>query len=88
MEYSIDLSPHASQFLNKLDASSLQRITTKLDWYSEHFEECPPEPLTGKLKGLYRFRIGDYRIVYSLDRVNKQIIVLSVGHRSEIYRPK
>ena len=39
MEYSIDLSHHASQFLNKLDASSLQRITTKLDWYSEHFEK-------------------------------------------------
>lgn len=88
MEYSLDLSPRASQYLDKLDAPSLQRITAKLDWYARHFEEYPPDPLSGKLKGLYRFRIGDYRIVYSLDRANKQIIVLSVGHRSDIYRPK
>lgn len=41
-----------------------------------------------KLKGadsLYRFRIQDYRVIYSLDRERIRIIVIKVGHRKEVY---
>jgi len=46
------------------------------------------KPLKGIFKGLYRYRYGDYRVVYALDRADKKIIVLHIRHRSEAYRKR
>jgi mRNA interferase RelE/StbE len=43
-------------------------------------------PLKGIFKGLFRYRYGDYRIVYAIDMAEKKIIVLHVKHRKEAYR--
>ncbi|MFO0774721.1 MAG: type II toxin-antitoxin system RelE/ParE family toxin [Nitrospiraceae bacterium] len=51
------------------------------------FESNPlrhAEPLKQSDLGSYRFRIGDYRVVFDLDHDN--IVILRVGHRREIYR--
>lgn len=37
-------------------------------------------------KELYRFRQGDYRIIYSVDDGKKSIIITKIGHRREVYR--
>jgi mRNA interferase RelE/StbE len=42
------------------------------------------QKLTNPEFGTYRFRIGDYRVIFDL--VEEQLIVLRVGHRSDIYR--
>ena len=34
----------------------------------------------------YRIRIGDYRVVYAIDKENKTILIIKIGHRREIYR--
>lgn len=34
----------------------------------------------------YRIRIGDYRVVYTIDKVSKTVIITKVGHRKEVYR--
>lgn len=44
--------------------------------------------LTGSLSGLWRYRVGDYRLVCSIDNQNILITVLRVGHRSTVYRKK
>ena len=36
--------------------------------------------------GQYRFRIGDYRIIFDLDPNTEEVIVLAVGHRKDVYR--
>ena len=41
--------------------------------------------LAGRLRGLLRLRVGDYRALYTLDRENRRIIVRAVGHRSDVY---
>tara|TARA_B110000503_G_scaffold97360_1_gene146183 strand:+ start:3228 stop:3482 length:255 start_codon:yes stop_codon:yes gene_type:complete len=53
-----------------------------------HLSQSPKElgrPLTGNHKGLYRYRYGDYRILYEIDTENNLIIINRVGHRSSIY---
>jgi len=47
--------------------------------------EYHPEPLKGRLRGLYKLREGDYRIVYEILRRERVIIVHLIGHRREIY---
>ncbi|MBI5814347.1 MAG: type II toxin-antitoxin system RelE/ParE family toxin [Nitrospinae bacterium] len=44
------------------------------------------KPLTGDKKGLWRYRIGDYRAVCAIDQVRQMVIVYRIGHRKEIYR--
>lgn len=40
---------------------------------------------TGKLKGYYRYRIGDYRIIDQIEQTTIQVIVIKIAHRSKIY---
>ena len=43
-------------------------------------------PLTGDLKGLWRYRVGDYRIIATIEEQRFVVLVVSVGHRREVYR--
>jgi mRNA interferase RelE/StbE len=42
------------------------------------------EPLTGEFAGLFRLRVGDYRVIYA--RTTDGYLVLRIGHRKEVYR--
>ena len=44
------------------------------------------KPLTGDLSGLWRYRIGDYRLICTLNDNRLIILALSIGHRRDIYR--
>jgi mRNA interferase RelE/StbE len=46
------------------------------------------KPLKGIFKGLYRYRHGDYRVIFALDRADKKVIILHIRHRSEAYRER
>ncbi len=53
---------------------------------------APPEDpatiaksLKGGLKGLYRFRVGDYRIICDIQRDRVVVLVLDAGHRKDVY---
>jgi len=41
--------------------------------------------LKGEFSGLYRFRFGDYRIIYEIDFFKKHIYILRVSHRKDVY---
>lgn len=66
-----------------LDAGVKQRIGKMLLRY-EHDPLKYAESLKQSELGTYRFRIGDYRVVFDLE--GDEIVVLRIGHRREIYR--
>jgi mRNA interferase RelE/StbE len=41
--------------------------------------------LRGNLSGFYRFRVGDYRVVYEVDEKIKQVRITNIAHRSDVY---
>jgi len=45
-------------------------------------------PLRNNLKGLFKLRIGDYRIIYSISKKIVTVHVIKIGHRKEVYKPK
>ena len=51
-------------------------------------EENPRPSGIKKLQGQdsFRLRVGDYRVLYSIDDKDKQVFILGVGHRREVYR--
>jgi len=44
------------------------------------------EKLYGKLKDYYKFRVGDYRIVYRFDQKEKIVYVVKIEHRQGVYK--
>ena len=46
------------------------------------------KPLKLGLEGLHSARRGDYRVIYRIDGPQRQIIVVAIEHRSDVYRPR
>lgn len=44
------------------------------------------KPLRGEKKGLWRYRVGDYRLICDIRDADRTVVVLAVGHRKHIYR--
>lgn len=69
--------------LDAIDFSIAQKIVAKVSWLSEHYANIIPELLHYDLKGVYKLRVGDYRVLYKIS--DKVIIIKMVDHRSRIY---
>ena len=72
--------------LKKLDKIISQRIIDKIHWLADNFESTIPEILTANLKGMYKLRVGDWRIIYTVNQKAKKITIHMIGHRREIYK--
>jgi mRNA interferase RelE/StbE len=79
----IEWTERATKDLEKLDRPVVRRILRRLTWLSKNFQSIVPEPLSGQLRGTFKFRIGDWRAVYTLER--KTIVIQFIGHRNKIY---
>ena len=89
MKYELKWSIDAVKDLSELDRAVADRITKKTLWFCQQSSPWHhAEPLTGTYKGIHRFRVGDYRILFEIDhRGQLQILmVLRVKHRREVYR--
>ncbi len=76
----------ATRELGRLDKPVGRRIVERINWLAANLDDIQPEALTGDLSGLYRLRMGDYRILYEILHDEQTIVIHEVGHRREIYR--
>ena len=76
----------AIEDLKKLDKSVSRRIINKVKNYLIKNPKKLGKSLKGQFKGLLRYRVGDYRIIFVLDYETKKLIILAVNHRKNIYR--
>lgn len=85
--YRVELSRRAAKELRKLDRPVQARILAALALL-----RADPRPTTVKAlsghPGLLRVRVGDYRIVYTVEDGRLLVLVLAVGHRSSIYEQR
>ena len=86
MAYVVEFSPAARRQLRKLDPPVVKRILRRI----ERLEKQPRPKIAKRLQGsaepLYRVREGDYRIVYTIEDDKLMVLVIRIGHRSEVYR--
>lgn len=83
-EYSIAFARSARRELEVLDSSVLSRILPKIESLSLHPRPHGSRKLTGE-KYLWRIRIGDYRVIYSILDKERRIDITAVRHRREAY---
>jgi len=78
----------AEQELRRLDPGAVRQVTTRLRWLAEHPAEVKHQALTGTLRGQYKLRAGDYRVLYEVRSEERLIIVHTIGDRRDIYRKR
>lgn len=74
--------------MERLDKAIATRVVRRMRWLAENLDSIKPEPLKGRLRGLYKVREGDYRIAYEILQGERVIIVHLIGHRRDIYKLK
>lgn len=89
MAYRVTVLPSAEADLEKLDPLVRRRILGRIVWLGENGSQTIHHQLVGmpdELAGLCRLRVGDYRVLYWLDRPQETLKVYRIQHRSEVYR--
>ncbi len=86
MRNSVFLSRRTENFLAGLrDAKLYSRLRAAIDDLRENARPSGCVKLAGE-PDLYRIRVRDYRIIYQVNDPKLTVLVLSIGHRREIYR--
>lgn len=87
MKYKVEFTQRAVKELKKLDRHTGALI---VGWIRKNLEGCDNprlhgKGLTGNKSGQWRYRVGDYRLLAQIQEDKIVILILSVGHRREIY---
>ena len=88
MSYHVEFTKGELKDIKKLDKATASLI---LGWIRKNLEGCEDprvhgKGLTANRSGQWRYRVGDYRILAQIEDGKLIILMLTVGHRSEVYR--
>lgn len=87
IKFRVEWSNRAQKQMRKFDKSISEML---LRWVHKNLDGCTNprqhgKALTANLAGQWRYRVGDYRLIAEIHETEIVILILSVGHRKEIY---
>lgn len=84
MSYRVELRPAAERALRKIDPRDQRRLQGAIALLAAD----PRPPAARRLVGrpAWRLGVGDFRIIYTIDDDVLLIVVVTVGHRRDVYR--
>ena len=83
MNYRIAFKKSVSRDLKKIDKEQAKRILDKIEAELPQKTETLPT-LTGKFSGLRKFRVGEFRVIFSI--IGDTALILRIRHRKEVYK--
>ncbi|NEX11198.1 MAG: type II toxin-antitoxin system mRNA interferase toxin, RelE/StbE family [Prosthecochloris sp.] len=86
MVWTIEFAATAEKELPKLDKSTAKRILKFLKERVATDPRSSGKALRGDHAGLWRYRIGDYRVICEIRDQTVSVLVVRIGHRKEVYR--
>lgn len=88
MAWTIEYTEPAEKTLSKLDRTVARRIVAFLDQRIAVTDDprSQGQALSGALRGQWRYRVGDYRIICRIEDQRLVVLVIDIGHRGDVYR--
>jgi mRNA interferase RelE/StbE len=83
--WEIQFTDKSRKLFKKLDSTIQRRISYHLETKVAKSPRLHGEMLTGDKAGLWRYRVGDYRIIAMLHEDKLLVLVIRVGHRKDVY---
>ena len=85
--FEVQFTNKAEEHYNSLDTNMTRRINKAVDRLTQNpFFGPNIVKLKGSFTRRYRYRVGDYRIIYEVDTLNNECIILSISTRGKSYR--
>jgi mRNA interferase RelE/StbE len=86
--YDVLLHPDAQKVYIDADKALAKKIARCLQQLTQTPRSHPNiKALKGDFAGYYRYRIGDYRVIYSVDDQLSRVFVVAIAHRGQVYEP-
>ncbi|MFH1371126.1 MAG: type II toxin-antitoxin system RelE/ParE family toxin [Planctomycetota bacterium] len=82
--YTVRVDRLAEKFIAEQNKKLRRRLFSEIQSLAANPRPAGARPITGR-KGLYRVRVGNFRIVYLVKDEELLVLVVRVGHRKEIY---
>ena len=82
----VEFTPTGERDLIKLDKQVRQQAVDRIEWLAENIETLTPIPLHAEFRGLFKLRVGDWRVAYTFDPSKKNIKIRMIDHRNKIYK--
>jgi mRNA interferase RelE/StbE len=86
VSYRVEIKPSARKDLMRLPLDAQERIGDAFDALAHEQRPRASRKLRGRLSGMLRVRVGDYRASYTVDDRASLITVWRIGHRSTFYK--
>jgi len=88
MAWEIEYTETAKNQLGKLDRPVARRVLDYMDQRIAPLEDAcsTGKALTGALGGLWRYRVGDVRVICEIQKGVLRVLVVEIGHWREVYR--
>ena len=83
--FKIELKGSTEHDLKKIDKQNIPKIIEAIESLVENSFPVQSKKLKGS-ESSYRLRVGDYRVIYQVDHVNKAIVIYHVRHRKDVYK--
>lgn len=84
--FSVEFTDQAAADLGGITKTVAQRILEKVRWLSANCWSLTPAALAGDLAGIYKLRVGDYRVLYTLKKDARSLCILRIRHRRDVYK--
>ena len=86
--YRVDTTPQFDDDLRRLPRPTAARIIERIEWLAQHPDvlRFPLRHVPPDLRGLHKYRVGDYRVLLWIDRRREVLTLYGVAHRRSIYR--
>jgi mRNA interferase RelE/StbE len=81
----ISIGPKADHFLQGVDQKSYDRLNRKIRELANKPHPRSAKKIVGE-EGVFRIRVGDFRILYSLEIDNQTILIVTIDKRSRVYK--
>jgi mRNA interferase RelE/StbE len=83
--YRVSYVPSIIDDLLTIDQSTAQRLLDKTKWLASNVANLRHEPLHQELPGIVQYAVGDWRILYSIDREEHVVHIHRIATRRELY---
>ena len=85
MAYKVVYLDQVEQDLRKLGRSIVKKILVRIETYLASDPKELGKPLKGEFQGYWRYRWGDYRVIYKISEREILILILRISHRKDVY---
>ena len=88
MNYDILWHEDALNDLKRIEKKEAERVIEKVETHLIRNPHALGKPLSGHLRGFFRYRVGKYRVIYTIKNNELLIMVLKIGKRDKVYKTK